>query len=298
MRAYDLAGRGDKRNQTGVAAHHGYQFHSVFEQILGLQGFELGHHVGVHAAGYFGVLDDFVGLGESEVFFDAVAGVQKGFLVGCLGCCDCTVELCFDFGGQFVGQRVEFARHLAEVECFEAFAGAAELAADFAYGFHVGFYFNAELLAEEVDEFDCGCFRDYEGSEREFGTSPDSIGHIAAYAKRFPGCPESADEAEENEREYREMHHEMLRDFDALVRAEPRFVNYMELIEKGGVPTGSEAMRECDISAFDGDTIVAMLIYIYREDRFCGYQEHFLEYLKDGTFKRWLNRLAESIARF
>ncbi len=156
----------------------------------------------------------------------------------------------------------------------------------------------SKLVRYLADEFDCGCFRDYEGSEREFGTGPDSIGHIAAYAKRFPGCPESADEAEENEREYREMHHEMLRDFDALVRAEPRFVNYMELIEKGGVPTGSEAMRECDISAFDGDTIVAMLIYIYREDRFCGYQEHFLEYLKDGTFKRWLNRLAESIARF
>ncbi len=49
---------------------------------------------------------------------------------------------------------------LPRSNALRAFAGAAELAADFAYGFHVGFYFNAELfLAEEVDEFDCGCGR-------------------------------------------------------------------------------------------------------------------------------------------
>ncbi len=148
----------------------------------------------------------------------------------------------------------------------------------------------SKLVRYLADDFGCECFRGYEGLEKEFGADPNPIEHIAAYAMRLPDRPE-----DECEAEYRKLHHEMLRDFDALVRAEPRFVNYMELVEKGGAPMGSETMRECDVSTLDADTIVAMLIYIYREDRFCGYQEHFLEYLKDGTFKRWLDRLEELV---
>lgn len=152
-----------------------------------------------------------------------------------------------------------------------------------------------KLVRYLADEFDCECFRDYEEPEREFGTGPDPIGHIAGYASRFPGRPESVDDVEEIEHEYRKMRREMLRDLDALVRIEPKFVNYAELVEKSGAPLESEAMREFDISSLDADTIVAMLIYIYREDRFCGYQEHFLDYLKDGIIRRWLNRLEELV---
>lgn len=152
-----------------------------------------------------------------------------------------------------------------------------------------------KLMRYLADEFDCECFRGHEGSEKELGAGPDPIGHIAAYASRLPARPEDEDEAKEIDAECRKLHREMLRDLDALVRAEPRFVNYMKLVEKGGVPMGAEAARECNVSSFDADTIAAMLIYIYREDRFCGYQEHFLEYLKDGTIRRWLNRLEELV---
>lgn len=153
----------------------------------------------------------------------------------------------------------------------------------------------SKLVRYLADDLDCECFRRYEGSEREFGTGPEPIGHIAAYAMRFPGRPESVEDVEEIERECRKMHHEMLRDLDALVRIEPRFTSYMELVEKGGAPMGSEAMHDFDVSSLDADTIVAMLIYVYREDRFCGYQEHFLDYLKDGTIRQWLNRLSELV---
>lgn len=175
-----------------------------------------------------------------------------------------------------------------------------------------GFFALARYLA---DNFGCACFayeNDEEGeepTEEELAAWGDPyanpLRHIAEYAdwvcdpsydaQKLKEGLATAEELEEEQDEYKSVAGQMRHDFDVLVGIETRFRNYMELVEQGGAPQGSEAMRDCDVSQFDADTLVAMMIYIYREDRWCGYQEHFLDYVEDGTFKKWLDRLGELV---
>lgn len=164
-----------------------------------------------------------------------------------------------------------------------------------------GFFQLVDYLA---DHFDCECFR-FEDDLEEESEDQDTeqpelwdpylnpLSHIAEYAHlvRDPET-DTIEDDEEELAEYGVVAKQMRHDFDVLVGIEPKFKNYMEIVDEGGAPKGSEAMRECDPGSFDADTLVAMMIYIYREDRFCGYQEHFRDYVKDGTFKRWLDRLS------
>lgn len=172
-----------------------------------------------------------------------------------------------------------------------------------------GFFALAQYLA---DNFGCACFacegdeegddgdEEFEAWERPYS---NPLRHIAEYsswvcdpkfdARRIREGHVTPEELEEERAEYERIAHQMRHDLDVLVGVEPRFKNYVELADEGGAPQGSEAMRECDISRFDADTLVAMMIYVYREDRWCGYQEHFLDYVKNGTFKKWLDRLGD-----
>lgn len=174
-----------------------------------------------------------------------------------------------------------------------------------------GFFALTQYLA---DNFGCACFAceddeedesDDEGFETWDGPYPNPLRHIAEYAslvcdpsydaQKLKEGLSTAEELEEEQVEYKSVADQMRHDLDVLVGIETKFRNYMELVEQGGAPQESEAMRDCDVSQFDADTLVAMMIYIYREDRWCGYQEHFLDYVKDGTFKKWLDRLGELV---
>lgn len=157
-----------------------------------------------------------------------------------------------------------------------------------------------------ANHFGCECFRSGDDADEELTEGweypyANPLAHIAEYAdyvcdpvsdsRRLREGHVTAEELEEEQAGYESVWHQMLHDIDVLVGLEPKFTDYMNLVKQAGVPDGSEAMREFDISGLDADTIVAMVIYIYRADRWCGYQEHFLNYVKDGTFKRWLDRL-------
>ena len=80
LAADDLAGRGDERNQTGIATHFRDKAHGIVEELGSLELFELSDHVGVHTAGDFGILDKFVGLGEAEIFLDGVTRRRAGLV--------------------------------------------------------------------------------------------------------------------------------------------------------------------------------------------------------------------------
>ena len=156
LAAYNLAGGRNQRHQTGVAAYHRYQAHSVFENIFGFERLQLSHHIGVHTAGNFGILHQFIGFGEAEIFLDGVACVEQRFFVACLGGCNSCIDLCLDFGGNFVGEGVEFAREVVfiQVVCCEALTCTAQCFADFADGLHVYVQLDTEFVGEEIHQFD------------------------------------------------------------------------------------------------------------------------------------------------
>lgn len=174
-----------------------------------------------------------------------------------------------------------------------------------------GFIALTDYLA---DHFGCECFRcedilEYSEEEKSdtWSPYPTPLFHIAEYAN-YVGDPEpnpnalcgglpSPDDIEEEHRRNIEVADQLRHDFDILVGIEPKYVGYMEIVEKAGVPMGSKAMIGFDVSKLGAETIVAMMIFIYREDRFCGYQERFLECVEDGTFKRWLDRLSDLIGK-
>lgn len=163
----------------------------------------------------------------------------------------------------------------------------------------------AKLSGFLADRFECPGIEIEDATEGEFPDCHDPITHLADYCswmgdpgdKRERGRVESLDPEElKDEREALERTHiQMLNDLDKLVSRRPEFIDYMGIVERSGIGLGLEEMRSADLSGVDADTIVAMMIYIYRADRFSGYQEDFLECMKDGTFKRWLGRLAEFV---
>ena len=156
--AYDLAGGGDEGHQAGVAANLRDEGHGLVEHVLGVEGAEVGYHVGVHAAGHLGVLHQLVGAGEAEVSLDAVAGVEQGLFVAGLGGLDGAIELGVDVGGHGGIPLVEVVGPVVavEVELAEGLAGVDQFLADLGDCLHVDVELDAELLAEDPDELDGG----------------------------------------------------------------------------------------------------------------------------------------------
>ena len=107
LRANDLACGGYQRGQTCVQPHGGDKFHCGLQEVLAFECLQLCHHVGVHTAGDFGFLHEFVGFGESEVLLNLVTSVDKGLLVHCIGSLHGPIELSINLCGNGVGQRVE-----------------------------------------------------------------------------------------------------------------------------------------------------------------------------------------------
>ncbi|MDD5805847.1 MAG: DUF6508 domain-containing protein [Eggerthellales bacterium] len=67
--------------------------------------------------------------------------------------------------------------------------------------------------------------------------------------------------------------------------------NYAEILESKGLKWDMESMKGADISAFDGQCVVALLLAASRADRFC--EGALLEFFESGCVLRWLHRLRE-----
>ena len=66
---------------------------------------------------------------------------------------------------------------------------------------------------------------------------------------------------------------------------------YGEILEKNGLEWGDTAMSEADVSAMDGQCVMALIMGAVRAERFC--DGVLLGFFKNGSIRRWLERLKE-----
>ena len=66
---------------------------------------------------------------------------------------------------------------------------------------------------------------------------------------------------------------------------------YGEILERNGLDWGSKSMREADVSSLDAQCIMALIMGAVRAERFC--DGALLGFFKDGSIRRWLERLKE-----
>ena len=66
---------------------------------------------------------------------------------------------------------------------------------------------------------------------------------------------------------------------------------YGEILEENCIKWGSDSMSAVDVSKMNGRVVMGILMGAVRAERFC--DGAFLGFLKDGSIKRWLERLQE-----
>ena len=72
---------------------------------------------------------------------------------------------------------------------------------------------------------------------------------------------------------------------------EYELTNYQDILNKVGISWGSDSMKTADVLNLDGRTIMALLVGAIRAKRFC--DGALLEFCKDGSMVRWLEKLKE-----
>lgn len=66
---------------------------------------------------------------------------------------------------------------------------------------------------------------------------------------------------------------------------------YGDILNASGIEWGTESMKRADVSSLDGKTVMALLLGAVRVERFC--DGALLEFCKDGSVIKWLERLKE-----
>ena len=66
---------------------------------------------------------------------------------------------------------------------------------------------------------------------------------------------------------------------------------YGEILERNGLEWGSKSMSEADVSSLDAQCVMALIMGAVRAERFC--DGALLGFFKDGSIRRWLERLHE-----
>ena len=66
---------------------------------------------------------------------------------------------------------------------------------------------------------------------------------------------------------------------------------YGEILERNGLDLGSKSMSEADVSSLDAQCVMALIMGAVRAERFC--DGALLGFFKDGSIRRWLERLKE-----
>ena len=66
---------------------------------------------------------------------------------------------------------------------------------------------------------------------------------------------------------------------------------YGEILERNGLEWGSKSMSEADVSSLDAQCVMALIMGAVRAEHFC--DGALLGFFKDGSIRRWLERLKE-----
>lgn len=92
---------------------------------------------------------------------------------------------------------------------------------------------------------------------------------------------------------YSEMIHRFIEDVYDFEEKNKDFelTRYGEILEKNGLEWGSKSMSEADVSSLDSLCVMALIMGAVRAERFC--DGALLGFFKDGSIKKWLERLKE-----
>ena len=92
---------------------------------------------------------------------------------------------------------------------------------------------------------------------------------------------------------YSEMVHRFIDDVYAFSDNNKDFElnRYGEILERNGLEWGSKSMSEADVSSLDAQCVMALIMGAVRAERFC--DGALLGFFKDGSIRRWLERLKE-----
>ena len=92
---------------------------------------------------------------------------------------------------------------------------------------------------------------------------------------------------------YSEMVHHFIEDVYDFSENNKDFklTRYGEILEKNGLEWGSKSMSEADVSALDAQCVMALIMGAVRAERFC--DGALLGFFKNGSIRRWLERLKE-----
>lgn len=66
---------------------------------------------------------------------------------------------------------------------------------------------------------------------------------------------------------------------------------YYEILAKHGIDWGTQSMSSANVAGFDGRAVMSLLVGAVRAERFS--DGAILEFLENGSFEKWLRRLAE-----
>lgn len=68
---------------------------------------------------------------------------------------------------------------------------------------------------------------------------------------------------------------------------------YGEILERNDLEWGSKSMSEADVSTLDAQCVMALIMGAVRAERFC--DGALLGFFKDGSIRRWIERLKEVV---
>lgn len=93
--------------------------------------------------------------------------------------------------------------------------------------------------------------------------------------------------------QYTEMVHRFLDDVYEFMEHNKDFElnRYGEILNQNGIEWGSKSMSAADVSNKDARCVMALIMGAVRAERFC--DGALLGFFKDGSIRRWLERLQE-----
>ena len=89
----------------------------------------------------------------------------------------------------------------------------------------------------------------------------------------------------------------VVQDFESAVfrfvdeHPEMRLTDYYGILREAGVRPDSASLKDADASAYDGRTVMALIVGSIRAERFC--DGALLGSFESGCIRKWLERLAE-----
>lgn len=86
---------------------------------------------------------------------------------------------------------------------------------------------------------------------------------------------------------------DMLHDIRLYVERHPEVKDYASILQKNGIELDMEKMKAANVDRLNTECIMALFVVVSHMDHL-GDGEQFSEYFKDGTFRKWLERLSDA----